>query len=60
MAYPCKTKFTIHTYNNTTRTAVFDVKDEEHLKQLIDFYMSDTTGQTKSVTHAFYVGKKQP
>lgn len=58
--FPCKTKFTIRTYDNTTRTAVFDVKDEEHLKQLIDFYMSDTTGETKSVTHEFYEGKKQP
>lgn len=60
MALPCKVKFAIQTYKNTTRTAVFDVNDEPHLNQLIAFYLSDTTGQTKSVTHEFYVGKKQP
>lgn len=52
--FPCQVKFTIHTYSGTARTAVYECGDQEHLDWHIDQIMSDTTGQTKSVTHCVY------
>lgn len=57
--FPCQVKFTIHTYSGTARTAVYECGDQEHLDYHINFFMSDTTGQTKSVTHCVYTRPKQ-
>lgn len=57
--FPCQVKFTIHTYSGTARTAVYECGDQEHLDYHINFFMSDTTGQTKSVTHCVYTRPNQ-
>lgn len=54
IVFPCRIKFTAHTYSGTSRTATYQINDQEELDNMIDWYMSDTTGQTKSVTHCVY------
>lgn len=53
--FPCKIKFIIVPYIGMPRSAVYDCADQAQLDAFIDFYMSDTTGNTRKVTHSVYV-----
>lgn len=47
-------KFTITTYKGTSRTAVFTCNTKEAIDKQVDFYMSDASGNTKSVMFQAY------
>lgn len=48
-------QFVVHPYTGTPCSAVYECADQAAIDKHIDFYMSDTTGNTKSVTHTVYV-----
>lgn len=48
-------QFIIHTYSGTSRTAAYECADQAAIDARVDFYLSDTTGQTKSVSYAEYI-----
>lgn len=48
-------QLTIHPYVGTPRTAVCECADQAAIDAQVVFYLSDTTGNTATVTHTAYV-----
>ena len=55
IAFPCKIQFTIVPYVGMPRSLVHDCADQAQCDSYIDYYMSDTTGNTRKVMHTVYV-----
>lgn len=55
IAFPCKILFTIVPYVGMPRSLVHDCADQAQCDSYIDYYMSDTTGNTRKVMHTVYV-----
>lgn len=55
LPFPCFIKFMVHPYHGEPRTAVYLCQGQDELDAKIDWYLSDTTGNTKRVTHSLYV-----
>lgn len=51
-------KFVINPYDGQARSMVWDCKDKAEIDAHVEYLMSDTTGNTKSVTFSVYVPHK--
>jgi hypothetical protein len=55
VSFPCQILFTIYPYEGEPRTAVYNCPNQQDVDEHVEFYMSDTTGNTKNVVYSVYV-----